>query len=93
MALLILALIGLSGCSLFSNWDDVVRDKVGYPIERLRIDGELIDVIQRDDGIKEYRYHYKGIDLSCSHSWMADERGVIVGYKCDGRCRPVGQLL
>jgi len=42
------------------------------------------------DGNKEYKYHLKKLDPSCVHYWIVDPQGIIVDYRYEGRCRPIG---
>ncbi len=42
------------------------------------------------NGMKEYEYSYYSIDPSCVHYWMVDKNGIIIGYRYEGKCRPIG---
>ncbi len=81
----------LTGCSYFVSWDDSVIGGVGRPIEEMiELDGLPNAVIDLPDGNKEYKYHFKKIDSSCIHYWIVNPQGIIVNYRYEGRCRPIG---
>ena len=86
-----LALVLLAGCSYFVSWDDAVKGGVGRPIDsRIKLDGSPNAIINLPDGNREYKYHYKKIDTSCVHYWIVNPKGIIVDYRYEGRCRPIG---
>lgn len=86
-----LALSLLVGCSYFVSWDDAVRGGVGRSIDSMiKLDGLPNAIIPLSNGNKEYKYHFKKLDPSCIHYWIVDPQGIIVDYRYEGRCRPIG---
>jgi hypothetical protein len=85
------AVVVLSGCALFTSWDDLARGWTGKNISRITaLWGEPDRITKLDDGIREYEYHLKKLDPSCFHYWLVNSEGVITGYRYKGYCRPIG---
>lgn len=81
----------LAGCSYFVSWDESVSGGIGRPmidIQKTWGQPDRIDAL--GDGNKEYKYHLKKLDPSCVHYWIVDPQGIIVDYRYEGRCRPIG---
>ena len=79
------------GCVYLGSWDDVMGSWVGHPISDIeKLYGAPNGVILRSDSQKEYKYHLKKIDSSCIHYWIVNPQGIIVDYRYEGRCRPIG---
>lgn len=86
-----LALVGLAACSWFVSWEDAADGGVGRHIQSLiDLDGPPTAIIQLPSGYKEYRYDFRKIDPSCVHFWLVDPNGIVVDYRYEGRCRPIG---
>lgn len=79
------------GCSYFVSWDESVSGGVGRPMADVqRTWGDPDRIKKLGDGNTEYQYHLKKLDPSCIHYWIVDPQGVIVDYRYEGRCRPIG---
>ena len=86
---LVLAL--LAGCSYFVSWDESVSGGIGRPIVDIQKTWGKPDQINTlGDGNKEYEYHLRKLDPSCTHYWIVNPEGIIVDYRYEGRCRPIG---
>ena len=86
-----LALVSITGCSYFVSWDEAVGGGVGRPmadIEKTWGKPDQIDTL--GDGNTVYKYHLKKLDPTCIHYWIVNPQGIIVNYRYEGRCRPIG---
>jgi hypothetical protein len=80
-----------AGCAYFVSWHDLSKSWVGHPIARfVSVNGEPSSITPLADGDEEYRFDLRKLDPSCVHWWKVDKEGTIVGYRFQGRCRPVG---
>ena len=87
----LLAVILFTGCSYFVSWDDKSKTLIGEPITLYSdLNGPPDEIKTLPDGQKEYKYHLKKLDPSCVHYWIVDKKGIIMGYRYTGYCRPVG---
>ena len=83
----------LAGCSYFVSWDDLSLNYIGQPIskdENFESWKTPDEVRTLPGGKKEYKYHLKKLDPSCIHYWIVNPQGIIVNYRYEGRCRPIG---
>lgn len=79
----------LASCSYFVSWDDIHKNRIGDPIEK--VERNPPDAIKNlGNGLKEYKYWLNRLDPSCIHYWIVDSKGIVVGYRYEGRCRPIG---
>ncbi|MDA7852393.1 hypothetical protein N9A71_02485 [Porticoccaceae bacterium] len=80
-----------TGCSYFVSWDEKSKRAIGRPIENyIRLNGPPDKLSPTENGSMEYKYWLKNLDPSCIHYWVVDKEGTIIGYRYEGRCRPIG---
>lgn len=79
------------GCSYFVSWDEKSERSLGRPIHNyIRLNGSPDSINPLPNGNKEYKYHLKKLDPTCIHYWIVNPQGIIVDYRYEGRCRPIG---
>jgi len=79
------------GCAYFVSWSDFSKSWLGHPISKfIKLNGEPTSVTLVGDGDSEYRFDLEKLDPSCVHWWLVNKEGVVVGYRYDGYCRPIG---
>lgn len=81
----------LFGCSYFVSWDDKSRSLIGHPIDTyLQLNGHPDRITELQNGNVEYEYRLDEVDPSCVHFWIVNDKGIIINYRYQGRCRPIG---
>lgn len=81
----------LTSCSYFVSWDEKSQMLIERPIEvYTRLNGQPDEIKELSNGNKEYKYWLKELDPSCIHYWIVNPEGIIVDYRYEGRCRPIG---
>lgn len=81
----------LSSCSYFVSWDESSQMLIDQPIEvYTRLNGQPDEIKELSNGNKEYKYWLKKLNPSCIHYWIVNPEGIIVDYRYEGRCRPIG---
>jgi hypothetical protein len=85
-----LIVVFLAGCSYFVSWDEVSQKYINRPVLEFETWQNPDEVRTLPNGRREYKYHLKKLDPSCIHYWIVNPEGIIVDYRYEGRCRPIG---
>ena len=80
----------MASCSYFVSWDDMSQKYINRPVLEFKTWQNPDEVRALPNGNKEYKYHLKKLDPSCIHYWIVNPDGLIVDYRYEGRCRPIG---
>ena len=87
----VLYALASSSCAVFVSWEEVSRSWVGQPIEKFaKLNGQADSIVSLGGGETEHTYSLPKVGTGCVQRWQVDGRGIIVGYKSEGRCRPIG---
>jgi hypothetical protein len=76
---------------MFVSWDSVSESWVGHPIEQFaKLNGPAGSIVILPGGDAEHTYDLPRVGIGCIQHWRVNSAGVIVGYRTEGRCRPIG---